>query len=253
MKNLTALFFVSVAMSACSVNKTENANPDDDSISSVELPSDMLKSTAIGPLSVLDVDNLKVYETGDTLIRLPEISHALDSAGELYVLKTDSRVTRVKDGIQFKLNNSETKLLKENKSIEGDDFQSYIFQRAMDDIGQWLVMGGYYESMDFVLIDQEDGTETHLWGYPVLSPEKNYFLTSMVDLEAAFLPNGFQLWSVEGKKPVKMYEQELTDWGFDHIIWTNDNKILAQQTYRDQTSGDLKTRLIKMRFIEGLE
>lgn len=206
----------------------------------------------IGPLSVLDIDNIKIYAPGDTTVNFPE-NPAADSTTEINAFKKDARVIRVHEGIKFQLPSGEIKLLKENKSIDGDDFAGYTFLGAMDDIGQWLVLASYYESMDYILVDQMNGIETHLWGYPVVSPDRNHILSSMVDIEAGFVPNGFQLWSIEDGNFVLAYEQELTDWSFDKSIWTNDNKIVTEQTYRDEASGELKTRVIKMRFVEGVE
>ena len=167
--------------------------------------------------------------------------------GEKRALKTETRVTRTPEGLRFRLKNGETKLLKENTDRDGEDFAAYHFLQPLDTIGQWLLMGAYYEAWDYVLIDQEDGNENHLWGRPVLSPDRKYFLTGMVDLEAAFVPTGFQLWGFENNKPVLRWEKELTDWGSDNFIWTKNNTIIADQTYRDEASGELKTRIIKMK------
>ena len=246
------IFPLCIFLYSCSSNKSETASSTD-SLASDSTIGSAQQLTGIGPLSVLDIKKIKVYELGDTIVSLPDQSFSADSISEKDFLKQDSRVSRVKDGLLFTLSNGETKLLKENKTTEGDDYAAYSFQQALDDIGQWLVAGSYYESYDYILVDQEDGTETRLWGYPILSPDKKNFLTSSVDLEAGFVPNGFQLWSVEEKKPVKVYEVNLADWGFTNMIWTNDNHIIAEQTIRDSATGDLKKRIIKMRFVEDVE
>jgi len=119
----------------------------------------------------------------------------------------------------------------------------------MNEINQWLLLGSYYESFDYLLIDQEDGGESHLWGLPVLSPDKKYFLTTQLDLEAGFVSNGFQLWRMENRKPLLRWEKELQDWGAGKIIWTRNNYVLAEQTYRNDSSNELENRLIKMKFI----
>jgi hypothetical protein len=237
--------------SACSSSQSDNNTSETDGGSSSGVSSSA-EPVGIGPLSVLDTDNIKIYETGDTVVQLPETPVA-DSASEISALTKDTRVTRVGEGLTFQLKSGETKVLKENKTTDGDGYEAYTYLQSLDEIGQWLVLCSYYESMDYLLIDQQLGTETHLWGYPVISPDKNHILTSMVDLEAGFVPNGFQLWTIEEDNIILAYEQELAEWGFDKSIWTNGNEILAQQTYRDKASGDLKTRVIKMHFTEGAE
>lgn len=198
----------------------------------------------------LDLDNFSIYAEADTAAIFPEIPYGSSDSLEAVSLQADTRVTRTPEGLLFQLRNGTQKLLKENKETDGDDFASYGFLEPMDSIGQWLLLAGYYEAFDYVLIDQHDGSETHLWGRPVLSPDGKHFLTGMVDLEAAFVPTGFQMWGFENNKPVLRWEKELTDWGSDNFIWTKDNHIIAEQTYRDEASGTLKTRTIRMKILQ---
>lgn len=232
---------------ACTPAKVETTSSEDTTSS-----SDVTEDVIGGNFPQLDVDHFTVIDTTDIFqnnVQAPSDSVKIVTMeeGEKSALQKDTRVTRTPEGLRFQLKNGETKLLKENRDTDGEDFASYNFIETMDDIGQWLLMGGYYEAWDYVLIDQEDGTENHLWGDPVLSPDGRYFLTGMVDLEAAFVPTGFQLWSFENNKPVLRWEKELTDWGSDRFIWTNNNTVIAEQTYRDEASGELKTRVIKMK------
>lgn len=232
---------------ACTPAKVETTSSQD-TISSADVTEDIIA----GNFPQLDVAHFTVLDTTDIFqnnVQGPSDSVKIVTMedGEKRALQQDTRVTRTPEGLQFRLKNGETKLLKENKDTDGEDFASYNFIEPMDNIGQWLLMGGYYEAWDYVLIDQEDGNENHLWGHPVMSPDGKYFLTGMVDLEAAFVPTGFQLWSFENNKPVLRWEKELTDWGSDHFIWTKNNTVVAEQTYRDETSGELRTRIIKMK------
>src|SRR5687767_420518 len=83
----------------------------------------------IGPLSVLDLDNIKTYAPGDTAVNFPE-NPAADSTAEVNAFKKDARATRVDEGIRFQLAGGEIKLLKENKNNEGDDYTAYSFLGA---------------------------------------------------------------------------------------------------------------------------
>jgi hypothetical protein len=229
-------FILLIVLLGCSPQRNET-------VSSAEDSSVSESHTASVP--VIDFDNFRILPD-DTLVVFPETDNFSDTL-EANRIGTDSRVNRTSDGLQFKLRNGETKLIRDNKKTDGDDFVAYVYLNTFDEIHQWLVRASYYESFDYILIDQNDGSESHLWGYPVLSPDRKSFLTAMVDLEAGFVSNGFQLWSLQDK-PVKLWEKELTEWGTDKVMWLNDREILAEQTYRD-ASGELATRLIKLRFM----
>ncbi|MBT1701097.1 hypothetical protein KK083_29665 [Fulvivirgaceae bacterium PWU4] len=244
--NKTMIFAAIVLLWACTPAKVETTSSQDTT------SSDATKAPIAGNFPQLDVEHFTILDTTD--IFFVKMTGPGDSVkivtmeeGEKRALQQDTRVMRTPEGLQFKLKNGETKLLKENKDTEGEDFASYNFIEPMDSIGQWLLMGGYYEAWDYVLVDQQDGNENHLWGQPVMSPDGKYFLTGMVDLEAAFVPTGFQLWSFENNKPVLRWEKELTDWGSDHFIWTKNNTVIAEQTYRDENAAELRTRIIKMK------
>lgn len=245
--NKTVIFAALALLWACTPSKVETASSQDTTSSVTDAPEEV----PAGNFPQLDVNHFTVIDTTDIFFvkSSDSVKIVTREEGEKSALQRDARVTRTSEGLQFRLKNGETKLLKETRDTDGEDFTSYNFIEPMDNIGQWLLMGGYYEAWDYVLIDQEDGSENHLWGSPVLSPDGKYFLTGMVDLEAAFVPTGFQLWSFENNKPVLRWEKELTDgdWGSDNFIWANNNTIIAEQTYRDEASGELKTRIIKMK------
>lgn len=227
---------------ACSTKPGENENGTADSTA--------LHETSSTAWLELDTAHLKVYEPDDTIVKFTTPPPPQDiNIWEKNNLKTDSLVKRIPEGLQFRLRNNTVKLLKENKQTDGDDYLAYTFVRTLDDVDQWLVMASYYESFDYVLVDQNDGTENHLWGEPVFSPDKKYFITSQVDLEAGFVPNGFQLWSAENNKPLRLWELIINDWGADKLIWTKNNFIIGEQTYRDEASGELKQRVIKIPLI----
>lgn len=195
----------------------------------------------------LDVGQYQVYESGDPSITLPETDFmGAPKDREPNNLQQVSGVTRQGDDLVFVLKNGQQKILKSNLTDE-ENTVDYTFMRSLDTIGYWEVLAFYYESFDYVLINQIDGTETHVWNKSVLSPDHKYILCSSQDLEAGFVPNGFQLWSVENGQLLLRWEKELTEWGAEKLIWTADNYVWAEQTYRDSVSGELKERLIKMR------
>jgi len=195
----------------------------------------------------LDIEQYQVYVEGDTTITLPESDFVgVPKDREGANLAKANGVIRTGDQLTFTLKNGQEKILKANLQDDANSVD-YIFNRSLDAIGHWEVLAFYYESFDYLLINQLDGTETHLWNKAVLSPDNKYLLCGSVDLEAAFVPNGFQLWSVENNRLLLRWSKEIENWGAERLIWTKDNYVWGEQTYRDQVSGELKNRLIKMR------
>ncbi len=195
----------------------------------------------------LDLELYQVYEGGDTTITLPETDFmGAPRDREADNLQQVSNVTRNGDELVFTLKDGQQKLLKSNLTDE-DNTVEYTFMRSLDTIGYWEVLAFYYESFDYVLINQTDGRETHIWNKAVVSPDHKRILCGSTDLEAGFVPNGFQLWTIENGQLVPTWEKELNDWGAEKLIWTTDNYVWGEQTYRDSVSGELKQRLIKMR------
>lgn len=195
----------------------------------------------------LDVGQYEVYESGSPSVTLPESDlFGVPKDREPTNLQQVTGITRTGDELTFQLKNDQQKVLK-NNFTDADNTAEYIFMRNLDAIGYWEVLAFYYESFDYILINQTDGTETHLWNKAVLSPDNKYILCGTVDIEAGFVPNGFQLWYVDDGKLVLQWEKELNDWGAEKLVWTKDTEVWGEQTYRENVSGELKKRLVKMR------
>ncbi len=201
-------------------------------------------------LPQLDLENYKVYTYTDTTMKFDEPSYVGDhEILEPDYLKNDPAVKRTPLGLTFQLKNGQLKTLKDNTDYEDEEFVRHFFKRSLKDIGQWQVLSVYNESFSYLLIDQADGAETSIWSDPTFSPDKKYFLTGSADIDAGFIPNGFQLWVLKNNKPAKVWEKELTDWGADNLIWTDNNYVIGEQVYRDPDLGESNKRIIKMRMI----
>jgi hypothetical protein len=200
----------------------------------------------------LDLENFKVYTYTDTLVKFKEPSYLGDhEILEVEYLEAEPAVRRTAEGLTFQLKNGGSKILKDNADFDDDEYVRHFFIKSWNDIGHWQILSTYNESFTYLLIDQTDGTETSIWSDPVFSPDKKYFLTGSADIDAGFIPNGFQLWSLTNNKPSKVWERELTDWGADNLIWTDDNYVLGEQVYRDPDLGESNKRIVKMRMIYG--
>lgn len=195
----------------------------------------------------LDVGQYQIYQEGDTTIALPQTDLiGVPKDREADNMSKTSGVKREGEQLLFSLKNGGQKILKSNLTEE-DNTVEYIFIGSLDAIGYWEVLVFYYESFDYLLVNQNNGVEVHVWNKPVVSPDHQYILCGSLDIEAGFIPNGFQLWSVEKDSLKLQWEKQIENWGVENLIWTKDNFIWGEQMYRDNVSGELKTRLVRMR------
>jgi len=194
--------------------------------------------------------NMPTVEMWDSIIfhignREFEIStsseHEFDAVADPFNVKDTSEVIRIKkaapavsrsgDSLIFKSSNSKVAYLINNDNGDDvDNYAVYSFIQDMSKINQWLVMASYYESYGYIFIDKTSGDSTMLYGMPVVSPDNKYILTFNQDLEAGFTYNGFQLFEMNGSKPVAAGTKELISWGPDNVKWKNSNTLLVQQS-----------------------
>jgi hypothetical protein len=230
---------------ACSTKTTTELPLEDDTTNAIADTPPPVKQPA--RFLDLDIEQYQVYQEGDTTIALPQTDlRDVPKDLEAENLKKTRGVVREGDQLTFSLQNGGQKVLKSNLTEE-DNTVEYIFIGSLDAIGYWEVLVFYYESFGYVLVNQRNGAEVDVWNKPVVSPDHQFVLCGSLDIEAGFIPNGFQLWSVEKDSLKLQWEKQIENWGVEKIIWTRDNYIWGEQMYRDNVSGELKTRLIRMR------
>jgi hypothetical protein len=124
---------------------------------------------------------------------------------------------------------------KDDDAEDGDSYAEYTYTGYLPDIKQYGIMATYYESMDFLLVNQLTGETIHTWGAPIISPDKKYFVCASYDLEAAFLENGLQLFSYANGKITPVGEIELEKWGPGQIKWQDNNTLIVEHITLDST------------------
>ncbi|MBW8685499.1 hypothetical protein [Chitinophaga rhizophila] len=150
-----------------------------------------------------------------------------------------NRVRRNGDTLIFSLTNGQQARLVNNRVDNGEDYALYFYSRYVPEIQQYLVMGNYYESNDCVLVNAVDGTMTHVWGTPVVSPDRKYIVCGSVDLFANFNNNGLQLFSYSNNKLTAVGDVTFDKWGPGQMKWLNNNTIEAEYITLDKNSSEV--------------
>jgi hypothetical protein len=163
----------------------------------------------------------------------------------------DSSVTRQdKLNLNFKLRNGQEITLKNDTS--DSNYETYRFIESLKNIDYWLIGVTYYEGRGYLLIDKQNGDETEIYGNPYFSKNKDWFITYSFDIEAAFDPNGFQLFQVENGKAKLKWTKDINDWGPSIIKWLNDSSVVIEQSRisNDPNESGMQLSYKKMKIVK---
>jgi hypothetical protein len=225
MKHLLSLL-LTISVAACNQQKTVSNTVIDSTIQQKpNIPTDTFQ---MGNKTFLVYDLDQSPFEGEPAVES-------DSA-ELTLLQHDvnGHVKRLGDSLVITLDNGHQKVFTSNPHPTQDDsYTEYTYTGYLPDIKQYGIYGTYYESTDFLLVDQTTGVATHTWGAPIISPDQKYFLCPSYDLEAQFTANGFQLYSYLNGVITPVGEIELENWGPGQIQWVDNKTFITEHISLD--------------------
>lgn len=164
----------------------------------------------------------------------------------------DSMEVKIKgEEIVFNLKNGETvKLENKEDTVEFDNSQNYLYLGMNKEIDCWLIYALYYEGWGFLMIDRRTGKTNHVYGMPLFSPSKKYFICYSIDIFAGYGPNGIQIWRNDENSPKMLFEKEFDDWGPEEVRWSGDTMLYFKQGYWKERANGLSYRYAKLRLPE---
>ena len=92
--------------------------------------------------------------------------------------------------------------------------------------GFYSIYVQWYEGSAGKLICANDGETYPTWGKAYFSPNGKYVITIMQDLEAAYSPNGFQVFENQSGILNLLGEYNLTAWGPNALEWIDNSSFL---------------------------
>lgn len=144
-------------------------------------------------------------------------------------------VIRKEDTLILKMDNGGTKRYVNNNSIESDNYTEYRFISRLNEINYYLIKIYYYEGYSYLMLNAKSGKESYLWGVPSISPDKKKIIASCFDLQAGFVFNGIQFYTVTNDSLQLQWSRELSKWGADKIAWVNNDLLVAERLMLDST------------------
>ncbi|RZA03355.1 MAG: hypothetical protein EOP47_03355 [Sphingobacteriaceae bacterium] len=121
------------------------------------------------------------------------------------------------------------------------DKKEYIFKELLFS-RFYVVLGKYYETGEYLLIDRKNGDIVKLWGRPYFSPNNHQYVAAFSgSLDYDMMPNGIQLFKVDSDKISLEWEYIIEDWQPDGLAWKDNKTLLVIKNIPNHISPTKKT------------
>jgi hypothetical protein len=102
---------------------------------------------------------------------------------------------------------------------------TYNYIGHFKEVGLYVIKVQYYETGEYLLINDKTGIKTKIWGEPKLSPDIKHIVCASSAIGYDIMPNGIQMW-LNQKDNLKLeWEYKQEQWGPNGIIWANENSF----------------------------
>lgn len=242
-KNLFYLAALAITLWSCGQQPTKQTPPTDATGSHLA----NVPATSDTPIDTLELagKTFLIYTIDSTVFESFPLQP--QDTSEAMALAKDSTVKRSGSSLQFTLQNGKTVTLTD-KDLDPEnegDIVHFMYVSNYPEINRKGIVAYYYESQDFLLLDTRTGDTLHIWTEPIFSPDKKHILCASMDLVAAFMPNGFQLYDI-GKDSIRYKgEANLEKWGPTETKWVDEKTILCRYITIDD-EGNTQSTHVKM-------
>lgn len=203
MKYCIAILCVVFIAFSCSRNRSEQKNVSTRSQASSLIHKNRAKDS--------DSENIKIEQ-----IYKNKEKELLKKYPDVLLRKDDST-------IEIKLINGDTIIIRDKK-LEDDLTLSHIFVDYLELTFGAVIDAAYYEGEYWLHISRKTGKIDTLFSEPIFNPSQNMLLCASRDIEAGFLANGIQIWSIKEGELKLLYKLEEA-WGPDSVKWITDSLI----------------------------
>lgn len=140
----------------------------------------------------------------------------------------DTSIIKRSGVLKFKLSNGKEVSFKDITKHEAEN-KTYSFKGVLNN-RFYVVLGKYYDTGEYLLIDKFNGDVTSLWGEPNIAPDGMHLASFSSALGYDMMPNGIQMFRISNNKLVPDWEYKIEDWEPEAIRW-NDNSSLLVSKY----------------------
>jgi len=120
-----------------------------------------------------------------------------------------------------------------NDTSDGDSMVRYEYLATLPEIGYVHVKAWCWEWTEDFFVNLKNGRQFYFWSDPIVSPNNKLIVSYCMDMDAQFMPNGLQLFKIEGDSIVKIFERKISDWGPEEVKWESDSSIVIKRGIPD--------------------
>jgi hypothetical protein len=153
---------------------------------------------------------------------------------ELLIKYPDFLLRNNDSTIAIKLINGDTIIIRD-KNLEDNLTLSHILVDYLEPTFGAVIDAAYYEGEYWLHISRKTGKIDTLFSEPIFNPSQTMLLCASRDIEAGFLANGIQIWSIKEGELKLLYKLEET-WGPDSVKWISDSLITFYRVKLGSTS-----------------
>jgi hypothetical protein len=138
-------------------------------------------------------------------------------------------VTRKNLKLIFELENGDTLCLA-NDTSQSDSYVNYQYCTKLSMINHWLILGYYYEWLQYEIVNCSNGKRTLVMGYPIFSPDGKYMFCGSFD-ESGEGTNGIEIWKLKGTSLQLALRRMLNKWGPQRVAWIANDTLLIERYF----------------------
>jgi hypothetical protein len=139
-------------------------------------------------------------------------------------------ISKIDSNILISCTSGKKVKLTEHTTCDGDNYIDYTYGGMLGKTPFLVFKVGYYEKLDYLLINLNSGKEFKTWGMPSLSPDSKTLLSASFDLDVGFLHNGLQLLAVDTDSLRPLWEHEFENWGPAEVKWFDSQTLFIKQS-----------------------
>ena len=126
------------------------------------------------------------------------------------------------------LNNKFIQLRDTLSDSDNDDQAKYEYIGVIKSIDFYLVKAIFYETGEYILINHRNGNKISLWGYPILSSNKENIVSFSSSIDYDVMPNGLQMFDIKNNELKLEWQYETDKWAIEELYWIDNKFIYAK-------------------------
>jgi hypothetical protein len=151
-----------------------------------------------------------------------------------------------KDGqLGIRIGNGKLKTYTDGKQKVGDETHFNIIQ-YFPSASLAVIHAQYWEGDTHYVLNLNNGLETHIEGYPILSPDKNRIAVYAFDIVANYGPNVLAVYLIKKENLQLEFIAKPTDWGPTKVRWLDSKRLSFAKTWYDSNMNE-RTELKSIR------